>query len=211
MPDGLGEDEAVVPSAERPQLVRHLLDGFRVVGVTLVDGPPQLLLHRRKDAVPVEASDDPGPPLEVAIERWVRPLPDDVLAAVEGIHQVAFGEAPGRIYPWLQERPGATCFVARHEGRVVGFKFGAELAPARHHSHEGGVLPAVRRRGVARTLMEAQHAWARSWGAKAITTNTMNDFLPMLLLNLSVGFEVRGVEAVGDQVKLRLWKRLGPE
>ncbi len=112
MPGGLGEDDALVPSADRPRLVRHLLAGSGVVGIPLVDGPPQLLL---------------------------------------------------------------------------------------------------RRRGEARTLTEAQRAWARSWRTKATTTNTRNDFLPMLLLNLSVGFKVRGVDAVGEQVKLRLWKRMGPE
>ncbi len=36
----------------------------------------------------------------------------------------------------------------------------------------------------------------------------MNDFVPMLLLNLSVGFEVVGVEARGGRTKLRLTKRL---
>ena len=38
--------------------------------------------------------------------------------------------------------------------------------------------------------------------------NTMNDFLPMLLLNLAVGFEVIGIEARGGATKLRLRKTL---
>ncbi len=58
--------------------------------------------------------------------------------------------------------------------------------------------------------MRRQHAWAAGAGYDRITTNTFNRFLPMLLLNLSEGFDVIGTSVQGSHPgpKLHLSKKL---
>jgi len=85
--------------------------------------------------------------------------------------------------------------IAYDSAKPVGFKIGYEY----HSDHEyfyswnGGVLPAYRRRGIARRLMLQQHEFAKKHGYKYIRTHTKNKYRSMLLFNIAEGFDVTGV------------------
>lgn len=205
----------------RSALALHLSDGFEVFGLRAGDqGEPWLLL--RKDLMHGSAPEVPVAPaaeVEVTYGLVGLPLAEADLAGIDAVHTAAFGKEPIGIYRWLEGRPGASCWVACAEGAIVGFKFGAEKEPGGYHSHEGAVLPAFRRRGIARALMAHQHEWARASGYRRITTNTFSRFRGMVLLNLSSGFDIVGATCTpgGRQPKLHMAANLwgaspfGPE
>jgi hypothetical protein len=60
--------------------------------------------------------------------------------------------------------------------------------PLPYHS----TAPDQRRRGIARGLLDRQHAWCRSQGCRRMRTDTTNAFREMLLVNLRASFDVIG-------------------
>ncbi len=78
------------------------------------------------------------------------------------------------------------------EGQPIGFKLGYRRAPALFYSWLGGVIPAMRRQGVAERLMIRQHDWARSQGYKHVETRTRADNNAMIIRNLKSGFHIVG-------------------
>lgn len=84
--------------------------------------------------------------------------------------------------------------LASLEGEPVGYKLGFQMEPGTFESWRGGVLPAARRQGIARQLMDAQHAWCRAAGFRFVQTLTSADNAPMLILNLRSGFRITGTK-----------------
>jgi GNAT superfamily N-acetyltransferase len=68
------------------------------------------------------------------------------------------------------------------------------------------VVPSHRGRGIARALLRRQHDWCRERGFLRVETQTTNAFKPMLILNLSEGFDVTGT-AVDDYGELKIHLR----
>lgn len=101
--------------------------------------------------------------------------------------------------------------VAYAGSTLVGFKIGHRERAHRLRSWLGGVHPDWRRRGIARTLMRAQHDWCRRRGFTTVRTVTSNQYKPMLLLNLLTGFDIIGVRCDEGQPKLQLQLELDPE
>ena len=64
--------------------------------------------------------------------------------------------------------------IARMDNKPVGFWVGFELKPGMFYHWLGGVVPDVRRHGVARQLQEAQQAWAKDHGYEYIRGECMN-------------------------------------
>lgn len=93
-------------------------------------------------------------------------------------------------YERIGSRPYC-CLVAEADGRVVGCKLGYDR-DGEFYSWLGGVLPAYRRRGIARGLALAQEAWARRRGYTAIAFKTRNQHKAMLAFALQNGFDVVG-------------------
>lgn len=82
--------------------------------------------------------------------------------------------------------------LAAYEGeRPVGFKVGYQREDY-FYSWMGGVLPAYRKRGVARQLALAQEDWARKRGYSSITFKTRNQHKGMLIFALNNGFDIIG-------------------
>lgn len=81
--------------------------------------------------------------------------------------------------------------VARSGSRPVGFKIGYERDGS-FYSWLGGVVPAHRRRGIARRLAEAQEEWARAQGYDHINFKTRNQHRAMLIFALNNGFQIVG-------------------
>lgn len=84
--------------------------------------------------------------------------------------------------------------AVRPDQAVQGFKLGYRRGDDLFYSWLGGVLPEARRAGVARSLAEAQHEWARSAGYRTIETRTRCQNRPMIILNLRLGFEIIGLD-----------------
>lgn len=122
----------------------------------------------------------------------VRALGGELLTLCETIF-------PGFAADYLIGRLGhidaAAAVVARDgSGRLVGFKLGYRRGAGLFYSWLGGIHPDVRRQGLARRLMTAQHDWARGRGYRSVETRTRASNNPMIILNLESGFNVAGFE-----------------
>jgi diamine N-acetyltransferase len=117
------------------------------------------------------------------------PQPSEVLAETFTLHQQAMPEhfratdspPPTRaVIEELLRDDHAAWFLAEADGRIVGFVT-LRLRPASHELflvpearaivESLGILPAWRRRGIARQLMAAAEQWARQRGARRILLN----------------------------------------
>ncbi len=90
--------------------------------------------------------------------------------------------------------------------RVVAYKV-AYRTGNRHeilYSWLGGVHPHHRRRGLARALIRAQHAWALESGLTHVETQTWGDNAGMLMLNLQEGFSIVGATSGPDRPGVRV-------
>ena len=92
-------------------------------------------------------------------------------------------------------RRGESLALGAFDGeRLVAYKAGFSERPERFYSWIGGVHPEYRRLGLAKALTDAQHAWLVERGYQKVRTLTSNRNLPMLMLNLSLGFVVIGCQ-----------------
>ena len=98
-----------------------------------------------------------------------------------------------------------TLFIAEIDGELAGFKAGYDrYQDGSYYSWLGGVVPALRRYGVAQSLLEAQEAWASESGYNGIYVKTRNRFVGMRIflakngyyLNKDIKIQVRGLESV---------------
>jgi len=100
--------------------------------------------------------------------------------------------------------------VARQDDRWIGFKIGYRQGQT-FYSWLGGTIPGARGRGVARRLMQAQHAAAAARGFCSVETRTRASNTPMIILNLRSGFEIIGFEVDRDGIPVVTQrKRLTP-
>lgn len=84
--------------------------------------------------------------------------------------------------------------IGYYQNKPVGFKVGYEQDGS-FYSWMGGVLPAYRRKGIARYLAETQEKWAKSRGYTTITLKTRNHHKGMLIFALNSGFNIVGFES----------------
>ena len=83
--------------------------------------------------------------------------------------------------------------VARLGDRPVGFFLGFELKPTVYFAWFYGVVPEVRRQGIASQLMEAVHDWARHHEYESIRFECHNQHRPMLHLAIALGYDIVGI------------------
>jgi len=139
-----------------------------------------------------------------------RPFDPQLVSEVTALALDLFGEFDTTEIAWrLASMPDATLQVARANTDLVAFKLGYAVGRTRYHSWLGGVASAQRARGIARALLDRQHAWAKAKGYTAIETGTTKDNRAMLRLNLSAGFEVIGTYTRDSLPRVILRKRLG--
>lgn len=121
------------------------------------------------------------------------PFERELLQQIRPIYADCFGTpAPDDFVARVDERAGGVLQLAWLGGQVVGYKLGYRRNPEVFYSWLGGVVPRHRRQGVARELLERQHAWCRESGYRRVRTDTTNAFKEMLLLNVRAGFDVIG-------------------
>ena len=108
----------------------------------------------------------------------------------------------------LLHMPCCVVFCARAEGQLVGFKVGYATKSRHYYSWLGGVHPQWLRQGIARRLMEQQHAWLQSEGFTTVETGAQATNEAMCELNLSSGFEVVGSREKNRGLELTFEKQL---
>lgn len=99
-------------------------------------------------------------------------------------------------------------FARNEDAQALGFKLAYRRGPSLLFSWLGGVLPEARRRGIAASLMVAQHDWARSVGYGQVETHTRSGNSAMIIANLRAGFEIIGMEAKDSHLMLIQQKQL---
>ncbi|SEC49729.1 hypothetical protein SAMN04489761_3155 [Tenacibaculum sp. MAR_2009_124] len=77
--------------------------------------------------------------------------------------------------------------------RAIGFKIGYRYNKETMYSWVGGVLKMYRKQGIGQKMMELQHQIAKEQGYKKARTKSMNEFKPMMILNLKNGFNITNV------------------
>ena len=120
-----------------------------------------------------------------------------------------FGETAAQLTWLIEQERQVMILLAFREGHPVGFKMGFRCEPGTFESWRGGVLPEARRQGLARLLMDQQHAWCAEAGFRFVQTAVSADNVAMLILNLQCGFAITGSYVNrGSKLKVSLEKRL---
>lgn len=92
------------------------------------------------------------------------------------------------------------------DGKLMGFKVGYERnRNSSFYSWMGGVLPAYRSLGIARSLAEVQHKWAAGMGYSMVRFKTMNKHKAMLQFALRHGFYIFQVDPRENPQESRIW------
>jgi GNAT superfamily N-acetyltransferase len=121
------------------------------------------------------------------------PFEPQLLERIRPVYVACFRETlPDDFISRVDERTESMLQLALVDGAVIGYKLGYRRNPEVFYSWLGGVSPEYRRRGIARELLQRQHAWCRSQGYRRVRTDTTNAFKDMLLLNIRAGFDVIG-------------------
>ena len=93
----------------------------------------------------------------------IESVSDELLETLRNLEQQIFSEPYTRekIARELRTKTDVVSLVAYSQGKPCGFKVGYALDSETFFSWIGGVVDAARRQGVARALMQEQHAIAR--------------------------------------------------
>ncbi|HQY87571.1 MAG TPA: GNAT family N-acetyltransferase [Tepidisphaeraceae bacterium] len=120
---------------------------------------------------------------------------DRLLPEAIDVHNVVF--RPKRESDYFKRRflgrYNPLTLIARIEDRPVGFWMGFELKPGMYYHWLGGVLPDVRRAGVARQLHEAQKAWAKDHGYEFLRCEALNHQREYIHFAIQVDFDIVGI------------------
>ena len=96
----------------------------------------------------------------------------------------------------FESRRNVAMLVAEVERQPAGFTVGFELMPTTYFSWIIGVLPQMRRCGVATQLMQAEQAWALDNGYTLMRFECQNQHRPMLHLAITEGYDLVGIRYV---------------
>ncbi|HPG05919.1 MAG TPA: GNAT family N-acetyltransferase [Saprospiraceae bacterium] len=112
-----------------------------------------------------------------------------------------------------QRRTGSVRYlnlVAWSNEVPIGFKLGYALDDQVFYSWLGGVLPAYRRQGIARSLALAQEEWLIGQGYQEVRMKTRNIHKRMIIFALQSGFNITAVEPQPEieQFRIYLMKKL---
>jgi GNAT superfamily N-acetyltransferase len=121
-------------------------------------------------------------------------IDDRAIEAMWQLVQLCFDPDPSIVFAdVVREKRRPVALLAWSGPVPVGFKLGYERTGDEFYSWLGGVHPEFRRRGIARHLLNLQHEWCQKSGYRRVSTETHNNSISMLALNLASGFLVVGV------------------
>ena len=90
----------------------------------------------------------------------------------------------------FKAHPKIISILAFDNDMLIGFKVGYPYNNDTFYSWVGGVLPNYRQKGIANELAIQQETIAKSQGFKKLRTKSMNQYKPMMILNLKRGFDI---------------------
>lgn len=141
----------------------------------------------------VEAAPDPGEPRFEIASLAGRP---ELAGELFELAQVAYRDQPGRAetrvdeewFEWgLRAHPAESYFVAREDGRVLGYGYLERDGDAWRNGFMA-VARDARGRGVAGAIKRAQIRWAKASGVPTLTTANEVRLASMLDLNRRLGY-----------------------
>lgn len=111
---------------------------------------------------------------------------------------------PQRSEEWIRRRMrgryNVLILVARTGNDAVGFYAGMELKPSVHFAWMVGVVPELRRAGIATQLMHAAEDWARTEGYKSLRFECENQIRPFLHFGIADGYDIVGIRWDPDRL-----------
>ena len=90
----------------------------------------------------------------------------------------------------IDEQLEALCVLAYNDKTLIGFKIGYPYNEHTFYSWVGGVHSKYRNQGIAKQLAKLQEDYAKNKGFTKLRTKSMNQFKPMMILNLKNGFDI---------------------
>jgi len=100
----------------------------------------------------------------------------------------------------LRGRHNILVQVARIGNDAVGFYVGMELKPTVHFAWLCGVVPEMRRTGIATQLMRAAEDWARTEGYQFLRFECDNKIRPFLHFGIAGGYDIAGLRYDGERM-----------
>lgn len=104
---------------------------------------------------------------------------------------------PERKEEWIRRRllgrHNILIQVARIGNDAVGFYIGFELKPTVHFAWIVGVVPEMRRAGIATQLMHAAEDWSKTEGYHGIRFECDNHIRPFLQFGIANGYDITGI------------------
>jgi GNAT superfamily N-acetyltransferase len=93
----------------------------------------------------------------------------------------------------IEEQEKALYVLAYNDAILIGFKIGYPYNDNTFYSWVGGVHPDYRNQGIAKQLVKLQEDYAKNKGFTKLRTKSMNQFKPMMILNLKNGFDIKNI------------------
>lgn len=90
----------------------------------------------------------------------------------------------------IHEQIKVISILAFNEEQLVGFKIGYHYDHQTFYSWVGGVHASFRQQGIGTVLLEMQNRFVKRKGYKKLRTKSMNQFKPMIIMNLKNGFDI---------------------
>lgn len=137
-------------------------------------------------------------------------IPDEfTLQNILRFHRQIFEDSSSVLARMKQQKELVIC-LAMVDEQIVGYKMGYALSDQTFYSWLGGVDVHYRGQGIAKKLMDMQHAIIHKKGFRIVQTKTLNRFRPMLLFNIKSGFDIVDTYVdERDELKIVLEKKLG--
>ena len=93
----------------------------------------------------------------------------------------------------INEQLKALYVLAHSANKLIGFKIGYPYNDDAFYSWIGGVHPKYRKQGIAKQLAKIQEDYAKNKEFTKLRTKSMNQFKPMMILNLKNGYDIVNV------------------
>ena len=93
----------------------------------------------------------------------------------------------------FQGRYNVLELIAHVDDLPVGFFLGFELKPTVYFAWFYGVIPEMRRQGIASQIMDAVHSWAKQNDYESIRFECHNQHRPMLHLAIAQEYDIVGI------------------